>query len=156
MIANLVLSEYNLHIKKGGNCMKQYVKPTMESEVFTANEYIASTCGVNTVYKFECDGGKYDTIFGDIAVPGTVFEDSNGNGHLDNGDKDLTSSWFPTYHACGKAHEAPTTDEFLKGFYRPLGSKNLPVQDVIIWTEGGTNVHCTQNIKMDNWETQKS
>lgn len=152
MIANLVLSEYNLHIKKGGNCMKQYVKPMMESEVFTANEYIASTCGeVNKVYKFECNAGK----FLGLPVPGTVFEDSNNNGQLDEGDKDLTSLWWPEYHACGRTHEAPKDDEFLKGFYKPLNIEGL-MQDVIIWTEGGTNVHCTTKLDMNEWETVKS
>ena len=127
--------------------MREYVKPTMEGELFAANEYVA-TCGeMNEVYKFVCDagGGTY----------GTVYEDTNKNGRFDFGDEPLTGIIIPTYHACGKTHEAPTNDDFLDGFYCPdsLVLKAVPVK---IWTDGGTNIHCTTKIEMDKWETVKS
>ena len=28
--------------------------------------------------------------------------------------------------------------------------------DVVIWTEYGTNVHCTTNLDREDWETAKS
>ena len=28
--------------------------------------------------------------------------------------------------------------------------------DVVIWTDRGTDVHCTTNLDMDEWETAKS
>ena len=117
-------------------------------DTFAANEFV-STCGeLNRVYKFKCDAGG--------GTPGTVYEDSNHNGKWDLiGDKALTGHILPTYHACGKTHSAPTDDEFIDGFYVPI-SNPLEVTKVIIWTEGGTNVHCTTNLNKDSWETEKS
>ena len=130
--------------------MREYVKPMMDSEIFVANEYFSACGDENKVYKFECDAGK----FLGSSVPGTVYADTNNNGKLDYSDENLTSKIWPEYHACGATHEAPTDDEFIRGFYNPLSI--FPTQDVIIWTDGGTNVHCTTNLDMDSWETAKS
>lgn len=128
--------------------MKDYVRPMMESEAFTANEYIAACGDENKVYKFVCDAGG--------GTPGTVYEDSNHNGKWDLiGDRALTGYILPTYHACGETHQAPTDDEFFEGFYLP-NSNPFDAQKVIIWTDGGTNIHCTTNLEMDQWETAKS
>lgn len=126
-----------------------WAMPQTIVQKFAANEYVASTCGEeHQVYKFKCDagGGTY----------GTVYEDSNHNGKWDLvGDKALTGYIIPTYHACQKEHEAPTNDEFIDGFYLPNSNPFNPTK-VIIWTEGGTNVHCTTNLEMNKWETVKS
>ena len=115
---------------------------------FVPNEYVAACGEENKVYKFKCDAGG--------GVNGAVYEDTNNNGKLDFGDEELTS-YLPAYHACGKTHEAPTDDEFIKGFYtKGVIVGYLNPTPVIIWTEGGTNVHCTTNLKMDSWETAKS
>ena len=128
--------------------MKNYVKPMMESEVFAANEYIAACGDENKVYKFVCAAGD--------GTPGTVYEDSNHNGEWDLfGDKALTGYILPTYHACGETHQAPTDDEFIEGFYLP-NSNPFDVQKVIIWTDGGTNIHCTTKLDQSSWETAKS
>lgn len=133
-----------------------WVQPQTVVQQFVANEYVAACGDMNQVYKFTCDAGRYwFPIIGTVPVPGTVFEDSNGNGQLDDSDRDLTSSWWPEYHACGVTHEAPKTDEFLTGFYKPLNSE-YGMQKVIIWTEDGTNVHCTTNLDMSSWPTDKS
>ena len=85
-----------------------------------------------------------------------ICEDSNHNGRWDlTKDKALTGYIIPTYHACGATHEAPVADEFLDGFYLP-NSNPSKVTKVKIWTDGGTNIHCTTNIHMDQWETTKS
>lgn len=128
--------------------MKDYVRPMMESEAFAANEYIAACGDENKVYKFVCDAGG--------GTPGTVYEDSNHNGRWDLiGDRALTGYILPTYHACGETHQAPTDDEFIEDFYLP-NSNPFDAQKVIIWTDGGTNIHCTTNLGMDQWETAKS
>lgn len=128
--------------------MREYVKPTMEGEVFAANEYVAACGDMNKVYEFICDAGG--------GTPGTVYEDSNHNGKWDLvGDKALTGYILPTYHACGKVHEAPTDDEFLDGFYLPE-SNPFKATKVKIWTDGGTNIHCTTKVNMSEWETIKS
>lgn len=59
--------------------------------------------------------------------------------------------------ACGATHEAPSTDDFVNGFMidtRPFHDHTA--QKVIIWTEDGTNVHCTTDLDKNTWETAKS
>lgn len=127
---------------------KVWRRPLTEVQKFEANEYVAACGEENKVYKFKCDAGG--------GTPGTVYEDSNHNGEWDLlDDKALTGYILPTYHACGETHNAPTDDEFIDGFYLP-NSNPFKVQKVVIWTDGGTNIHCTTNLKMDSWETAKS
>ena len=136
-----------------------WVQPRTVVQQFVANEYVASSCGESgTTYLFECNAGQYRVpIIGTtISLPGTVYVDTNGNGQLDDGDEDLTSgAWLGGYKACNKTHTAPASDEFVRGFYKPLDIGYF-TQDVIIWTEGGTNVHCTTNLNREDWETAKS
>lgn len=128
--------------------MKSYLKPVFNVEHFTANEYVAACGDSGTVYKFKCDAGG--------GTPGTVYEDTNHNGRWDLlGDKALTGYILPTYHACGKTHEASTEDEFIDGFYLP-DSNPFRTTKVKIWTDNGTNIHCTTNLDMSTWETAKS
>ena len=127
---------------------KVWRRPFTKVQKFEANEYVAACGEENKVYKFKCDAGG--------GTPGTVYEDSNHNGEWDLlDDKALTGYILPTYHACGETHNAPTDDEFIDGFYLP-NSNPFEVQKVVIWTDGGTNIHCTTNLKMDSWETAKS
>lgn len=128
--------------------MKSYKKPVLNVERFTANEFVAACGDINKVYKFVCDAGG--------GTPGTVYEDSNHNGRWDLiGDKALTGYILPTYHACGATHEAPVDDEFLDGFYLP-NSNPFEATKVKVWTDGGTNIHCTTKVDMKEWETDKS
>lgn len=125
-----------------------WVQPQTVVQQFVANEYVAACGDINKVYKFKCDAGG--------GTPGTVYEDSNHNGEWDLlGDKALTGYILPTYHACDATHEAPVDDEFLDGFYLPNSNPFNPIK-VKVWTDGGTNIHCTTNLNMDQWETAKS
>ena len=128
--------------------MRNWERPMVVVDTFAANEFV-STCGeLNRVYKFKCDAGG--------GTPGTVYKDSNHNGKWDLiGDEALTGHILPTYHACGKTHSAPTDDEFIEGFYLP-NSDPFKATKVIIWTDGGTNIHCTTNLNMNEWTTAKS
>ena len=126
---------------------KRWEEPRILVQKFMPNEYVAACGDENKVYNFVCDAGG--------GTPGTVYQDSNNNGRLDLRDEALTGHILETYHACGKTHSAPTDDEFIDGFYVPI-SNPLEVTKVIIWTEGGTNVHCTTNLNKDSWETEKS
>ena len=101
--------------------MREYVKPTMEGELFAANEYIAACHDINKVYKFKCDAGG--------GRNGTVYLETNGKPGLQTGwggDRYLSG-----YHACGTTHEAKTTDDFLDGYYVTWtlfgGTKTTPV-----------------------------
>ena len=128
--------------------MREYVKPTMEGELFAANEYIAACHDINKVYKFKCDAGG--------GRNGTVYLETNGKPGLQTGwggDRYLSG-----YHACGTTHEAKTTDDFLDGYYVTWtlfgGTKTTPV---IVWRRpDNDNTHCTENLDMDSWETEKS
>lgn len=127
--------------------MKAYMKPIMESELFTANEYVAA-CGTNTVYKFVCDAG-WTGITGS-----TVY--TNGADGIMGTDDDVR---LGTYGKCGGTHDASTTDEFIDGYLEKniLGIPSGVKQQVIIWRgDDGKNIHCTKNIHMETWETAKS
>ena len=128
--------------------MRNWERPMVVVDTFAANEFV-STCGeLNRVYKFKCDAGG--------GTLGTVYKDSNHNGKWDLiGYEALTGHILPTYHACGKTHSAPTDDEFIEGFYLP-NSDPFKATKVIIWTDGGTNIHCTTNLNMNEWTTAKS
>lgn len=127
---------------------KTWEEPKIMVQQFMPNEYVA-TCGdENRVYNFVCDAGG--------GTPGTVYEDSNHNGKWDLfGDEALTGHILPTYHACGETHSAPTDGEFIEGFYLPNSNPGKAMK-VIIWTDGGTNIHCTTNLNMNEWTTAKS
>lgn len=127
---------------------KTWEEPKIMVQQFMPNEYVA-TCGdENRVYNFVCDAGG--------GTPGTVYKDSNHNGKWDLfGDEALTGHILPTYHACGETHSAPTDDEFIEGFYLPNSNPGKAMK-VIIWTDGGTNIHCTTNLNINEWTTAKS
>lgn len=126
---------------------KNYVRPMMVGERFVADEFVAA-CGDTEygVYKFKCDAGsseKYNTVW---------YETNDRTGLQTEGwgrDTYKTNK----YHACGKTHEASMKDEFIDGYCITPEGKTL---SVVIWTEGGTNVHCTENINRDSWEIAKS
>ena len=139
--------------------MREYVKPTMEGEVFAANEYIAATCGDSgVIYKFKCDagGGAY----------GTVYLETNGQDGLQTNGRDADQYLTSTYHACGTSHEADSNDQFLDGYYVNTkwvstgifqGHWETTTTPVIVWRgPNGDNTHCTVNLNMDSWETAKS
>lgn len=129
-----------------------YVKPTMESEAFVSNTYVAA-CESGVTYWFECNAGSTHSL------GNTVYEESNripglqriGDGR--NSDKIRSL----TYYACGTRHEVSKGETFLDGY---VVKKNLFDEDevipVLIWTEGGYNTHCTTELDKSTWEIAKS
>ncbi len=122
---------------------KVWEDPRILVQEFTPNEYVAA-CGDTEygVYKFKCDAGG--GARGDVYVNG----------------RNLTQGKKSYYYACGTTHESSTKDGYLTGtFYyndgndRTNGYESIPV---IVWTDGGTNVHCTTNLDQDSWEITKS
>lgn len=131
---------------------RTYESPRAYVEEFTPNEYVAACHDWNTVYKFKCDAGG--------GAEGDVYT-SNGT--------NLTPGRTRYYHACDATHEASTQDEFIQGYYIQNGGndktgywtilggyRDYEKIPVIIWTEGGTNVHCTTVLDKNEWETAKS
>lgn len=121
-----------------------WVQPQTAVQQFVANEYVAACGDINKVYKFVCDAS-----WGIEGYGGTVYLDSNKNGRFDSDDERLG-----TYHPCTETHEASTMEEFPIGFLTGY-IVHIP-KKVRIWTDGGTNIHCTTKINMDEWETAKS
>ena len=132
-----------------------YVKPTMESEAFVPNTYVAACGDSGTTYLFTCDAGG--------GKSGTVYLETNGRPGLQRGwggDQYLSS-----YYACGTKHEADSDDPFLNGYYVteeyvgwwPFGHTEEQITDVIVWRGPyNNNTHCTTNLDKDSWETAKS
>lgn len=122
---------------------KEWVRPLTTVQQFVPNEY-CSTCGESgKTYLFECNAGDKDLK----DYPYEVYVDYNGNGKY---------RYRANYHACGKTHVAESDSGFYKGY---MDDERTPGNDrieVIVWTEYGRNTHCTTNLNIDEWETQKS
>lgn len=137
---------------------RAYVKPSLESEAFVPNTYVAACGDHGVVYKFKCDAGG--------GKSGLVYLETNGRPGLQTGwggDQSLGG-----YYACGTTHEADSDDPFLNGYYvteewvpgsgfwNP-GHWEEKVTDVIVWRGPyNNNVHCTTNLDKNSWETAKS
>lgn len=128
---------------------KEWVRPLTIVDQFVPNEYVAACGDTNKVYKFTCDAGG--------GKSGVVYWETNGREGLQTGWGGDTR--LGGYHACGTKHEAATTDEFLNGYYVVDGGwfGEDTVTPVIVWRgSNGKNIHCTENLDMDSWETAKS
>lgn len=130
---------------------RTWTRPLTEVQKFEANEYVAACGDSGVVYNFECNAGSrwnsYNVYFDD----GRPLASSNGN--------EEWHAQFTGYHPCGVTHEAESNSGFYDGYmYRQNGWGNNTGDriDVVIWTDGGTDVHCTTNLDQDSWETAKS
>lgn len=129
---------------------KVYEAPVVHLEQFVANEYIAACGEENKVYKFVCDA---TTKWGPGLSGYSVY--LNGpDGQAETSDDEHLGSYTP----CTKTHDAPTSDEFEAGYMRKnvMGVPVGQAYPVIVWTDGGTNIHCTTKLNMESWETSKS
>ena len=125
-----------------------WVQPQTVVQQIGANEYVAACHDINKVYKFKCDAGG--------GRSGSVYLETNGKPGLQTGRGG--DQYLSSYHACGIAHEAKSTDAFLDGYY-VIEHLILPdeVTPVIVWRgPNNDNTHCTENLDMDSWETEKS
>lgn len=129
---------------------KAYIKPILESETFIPQSY-CKACESGVTYWFECDAGSH--------IPGlnTVYEESNGIDGLQTGKNgDEVRSY--SYHACNTRHEVRKNETFLKGYivqHHIFGGYDETF-DVLIWTDHGTNTHCTTELDENKWEIAKS
>lgn len=127
---------------------RMYIKPVLESETFVPQNYIAACGDLNKVYKFKCDAGG--------GTSGSVYLETNGEPGLQTGrggDRYLSG-----YQACGTTHEAKTTDDFLDGYYVTSSSfgGTKTTQVIVYRGPNNDNTHCTENLDMNSWETEKS
>ena len=132
--------------------MRNWERPMVTVDTFVAKEFV-STCGENhKVYNFECNAGDEDGMY-------DVFTNDGRN---------LTKGILNYYHPCKATHKAEEDSGFIEGvmidnggiddrYYIDLkGIHEYPKTKVIIWTDNGTDVHCTTNLNMKEWTTAKS
>lgn len=130
---------------------QKWVRPQAIVQEFVANEYVAACGDSGTIYKFKCNAGRWYKKY--------AVKDSSGNiatisgRYMDGG-----ISWRGQYyHPCGETHEAPSNSGFLTDYHiDDASTKDDENISVIIWTDNGTNVHCTTELDMNSWETVKS
>lgn len=128
---------------------RAYVRPTMVGERFVANEYVAACGDSGKVYNFVCNAGdkfrKYNVY----------YEKDNRRKYIASNHL-LDGAQVSSYHPCDATHEANAKDEFIEGYIddqRTWEDEKIPV---IIWTNNGTDVHCTKNLNISEWQTAKS
>ena len=130
---------------------KVWSRPLTRVQQFEANEYVAACGDSGVVYNFECNAGSRRNSYNVYFDDGTPLASSNGN-----------EEWyaqFTGYHPCGATHEAESNSGFYDGYMylqNWWGNNSGNPIDVIIWTDNGTDVHCTTNLDQDSWETAKS
>lgn len=124
----------------------KWEEPKIVVEQFAANEYVAA-CGTSKTYLFECNAGDRNKQY--------AVKDAKGNVATISGK--YMNGWKHYYHPCGETHEAESDSGFLTGYHlddpRTQQDENI---SVIIWTNYNTNVHCTTNLDMKEWEVARS
>ena len=128
---------------------KEWMEPVIEVQEFVANEYVAACGDSGTVYKFVCDAGEYGHKYN------VYYYDESGHKKY-IAQKGSWWAQFSSYHPCKATHEAESNSGFISGFIDDQSTRNDEATPVVIWTENGTNVHCTTQLNINNWETAKS
>lgn len=134
---------------------RAYVKPSLESEAFVPNTYVAACGDSSANYLFTCDAGGGE----------------RGDVYLNNG-TNLTSGSLHYFHACMEEHSAPTSDVYEDGYLILNGGndetrhwvwdglfqghyENYERISVKIW-RGDGDVHATIRLNMNEWTIEKS
>ena len=143
---------------------KIYEKPAMQVEAFVANHYCAD-CSDDAhsfvTYLFDCGNGLRDTRY--------YIHDGNGNyQRIDGkyyGPRDYWGQQVWYYEPCYEHHEVTVpkghdviaeNDDILAGYYLdPIGGE-VDAIPVVLWTDGGTNMHATVVLDPHEWQMVKS
>ena len=137
---------------------KMWEEPKILVQKFMPNEYVAACGDSGVVYNFECNAGWKDLPWWQSQDSFNVYYDNGKPLASSNGNEERYAQ-FTGYHPCGATHSAESNSGFYDGYmYRQdrAGNNTGNPIDVIIWTDNGTDVHCTTNLDMDSWVTQKS
>ena len=143
--------------------MKKYIKPTMDGQIFAANEFVSACGDNNVVYNFECDApaGQLWYYPNYRVVAGESFDITKAGQAVKLGDG---------YHPCDQGlHEVQSTSPFYWGFVDYYeGYKNehnvtytqygqTKTETVIVWRGPyQNNGHANPNLDMRSWTTAKS
>jgi len=128
---------------------KRYERPSAYIEEFTPNEYVAACGDSGTIYKFRCNAGKKWKHYN------VYYMNGNKKTYIANNQWGSRAQ-FDYYHPCNKTHEAESDSGFIRGYIDDQSTREDEQTPVYIWTERGTNVHCTTDLDMNTWETAKS
>ena len=131
---------------------------------FVANEYVSACGDSGTSYEFECNAGdangEYDVItnlsrkeswFGTTYTYNNLTKDSHHSRMY--------------FHPCKETHITSIHDDFESGYMVYSGGydndidwclENNQYIPVVIWTNGGTDVHCTTVLDEHSWKVTKS
>lgn len=123
--------------------------PRIMVQEFEANEYVAACGDSGKVYNFKCDAGVGVTHGAGLLKTKYVWDVTTDDG------RKLTSLGG-YYGPCGETHQAESDDEFIYGYMDDVYTNQNENIRVVIWTDHGTNVHCTTNLDINSWETAKS
>lgn len=129
--------------------MRNWERPMAVVDAFVANEFVSACGDQNTVYLFECNAGeknhKYNVYY---------YDNNNNRKHYIASNRHWAQ--FGNYHPCGDKHEASTRDDFINGYIDDQSTWEDEKIPVVIWTDRGTNVHCTTILDTNSWPTAKS
>ena len=135
--------------------MRNWERPMAVVDAFVANEFV-STCGDSgVVYKFKCDAGD---AYGGYSVY------LNGNDGIAHTKDDIfwcggrgAVRGSRTYTRCGETHSAEDKNDFFPGYIQREGFPGyIEEKNVIVWTNNGTNTHCTTNLDKSTWGKELS
>ena len=135
--------------------MRNWERPMAVVDAFVANEFV-STCGDSgVVYKFKCDAGD---AYGGYSVY------LNGNDGIAHTKDDIfwcggrgAVRGSRTYTRCGETHSAEDKKDFFPGYIQREGFLGyIEEKNVIVWTNNGTNTHCTTNLDKSTWGKELS
>jgi len=126
---------------------KTWEEPRILVQKFMPNEYVAACGESGVVYNFECNAGEKRKCYAVKDAYGNVAEISG---------RYMDGVWN-YYYPCGEPHQAESDSGFLTGYHLddPSTQKDENIK-VIIWTDHGTDVHCTTKLNMNEWTTAKS
>lgn len=135
--------------------MKSYKKPVLNVERFTPNEFVAACGDSGVVYNFECNAGLSDHEY---AV--YTYDKRGRKDYLEIGgfwDRHEIDGRDYYYHPCYTTHKAESDSGFLTGYYMDdMSTWKDDKIPVTVWTDYGSDVHCTTKLDQNSWETAKS
>ena len=130
--------------------MRNWERPMVVVDTFAANEFVSSCKDTNTVYLFKCNAGEEGHKYN------VYYYDNNNRKHYIASNNSWIWAQFGSYHPCDATHEASTKDEFINGYIDDQSTRKDEGVPVVIWTDRGTNVHCTTDLQKNTWQTAKS
>lgn len=129
--------------------MKNWERPMVVVDTFAANEFVSTCAEGGSTYKFQCNAGEKEHRY-------NVYYYNNNRKHYLASDIPFAAK-FNYYHPCDATHEASTKDSFINGYIDDQSTifkdEKIPV---VIWTDNGRSVHCTNNLTIESWEKTHS